>query len=46
MTSFARRTIFWLSGGALLSAALLVATDPRSLVSIHKLIEATVSALQ
>jgi Zn-dependent protease with chaperone function len=46
MTSFARRTIFWLSGGALLSAALLVATDPRSLVSIHNLIEATVSALQ
>jgi Zn-dependent protease with chaperone function len=46
MTSFARRTIFWLSGGALLTAALLIATDPRSLVSIHNLIEVAVSALQ
>ncbi|MGH9850993.1 MAG: M56 family metallopeptidase [Blastocatellia bacterium] len=46
MTSFALRTIFWLSGGALLTAAWLTTTDPHSLVAVHNLIEVVVSALQ
>ncbi len=45
-TSFALRTFFWLSFGALLTASLLTATDPYSLVAIHNLIEVVVSALQ
>jgi Zn-dependent protease with chaperone function len=43
---FALRVSFWLSFGALLTAALLVATDPHSLVAVHNLIEVAVSALQ
>ena len=42
---FALRASFWLSFGALLAAALLTATNPHSLVAVHNLLEAAVSAL-